>query len=58
MPFMEEQKMLQQAIFEVFKKEMHTLSPDLRSILIEDMITSFYNRLNVLKKIQQDKNTR
>ena len=53
--FMEERQRLQKAIMEIFQKEVETLDPELESILIDDIVTVFYNRLNIMKKIQQCK---
>ena len=49
---MEEREKLQKVMMETFYKEVQTLNHELQSILIDDMITAFYNRLNVMKKIQ------
>jgi len=54
-PFMEERQRLQKAIMEIFQKEVETLDPELESILIDDIVTAFYNRLNIIKKIQHNK---
>ena len=35
----------------VFKGQMNHLSTELREILIDDLVTAFENRLNVLKNI-------
>ena len=37
---------------ETFQNEMQTLNHELQSMLIDDMVTAFYNRLIVMKKIQ------
>ena len=52
-PLMEERERLQKVMMETLHKEVQTLNHELQSILIDDMITAFYNRLNVMKKIQQ-----
>jgi hypothetical protein len=36
-----------------FQKEMQSLNSQLQTILIDDMITAFYNRLNIMQKIQK-----
>jgi len=51
-PLMEERERLQKVMMETLQKEVQTLNPELQSILIDDMITAFYNRLNVMKKVQ------
>jgi uncharacterized protein (UPF0305 family) len=50
---MENREKLQKTMMKSLEKEVQTLNPDFRSILIDDMITAFYNRLNVMKKIQE-----
>lgn len=50
---MEKHERLQKVMMETLQKELQPLNHDLQSILIDDMITAFYNRLNVMKKIQQ-----
>jgi len=51
-PLMEKRERLQKVMMETLQKEVQTLNHELQSILIDDMITAFYNRLNVMKKIQ------
>ncbi len=36
----------------VFSKEINELSPELQEILLDDMVTAFENRLNVLNRTQ------
>jgi len=43
---------LQNVIMTTFHDEIQTLNRELQSMLIDDMITAFHNRLIVLKKIQ------
>jgi len=43
---------IQKAIMAIFQDEVQTLSSDLQSILIDDIVAAFYNRLSVMKKIQ------
>lgn len=52
---MEKRERLQKVMLEIFQHEFRTLSPELQSILIEDIITVFHNRLTMLKKIQHNK---
>ena len=49
---MEKHERLQKVMMEKLQKELQPLNHDLQSILIDDMITAFYNRLKVMKKIQ------
>ena len=51
-PLMGKRERLQKVMMETLQKEVQTLNHELQSILIDDMITAFYNRLNVMKKIQ------
>jgi len=51
-PLMEKRERLQKVMMETLHKEVQTLNHELQSILIDDMVTAFYNRLNVMKKIQ------
>lgn len=52
---MEELERLQKAIMGIFQEEIQALDPELQSTLIDDLITTFNNRLNILKKIQHSK---
>ena len=49
---MEKRERLQKVMMETLHNELQILNHELQSILIDDMITAFYNRLNVMKKIQ------
>ena len=49
---MEKREELQKVMMQTLQKEVQPLNHELQSILIDDMITAFYNRLNVMKKIQ------
>jgi len=40
---------------EIFQKEVQTLGSELQSILIDDIVMAFYNRLNIMKKIHHNK---
>lgn len=46
-----DRKELETKLANVFKGQMDHLSTELREILIDDMVTAFENRLNVLKNI-------
>ena len=54
-PLVEERERLQKVMMEIFQKQVQTLNPKFQSILIDDIITVFYNRLIFLKKIQHSK---
>lgn len=45
-------KRLQKMIMETFTNEIHTLTPELQTILADDMVTAFQNRLTVFQRIQ------
>jgi len=49
---MEKRERLQKVMMETLHKEVQELNHELQSILFDDMITAFYNRLNVMKKIK------
>jgi hypothetical protein len=45
-------KKLQKMMMEAFTSEIQTLTPELQSILADDMVTAFQNRLMVFQRIQ------
>ena len=47
-----ERKKIQKVMVKTFQNEIQMLNQDYQSILIDDMITAFFNRLKVLKKVQ------
>jgi len=51
----EERVKLQKVFMEKFGKEVQVLSPELQSILFDDLVTAFYSRLNVMKKINSER---
>lgn len=55
---MEERERIQKIMLEVFHKEVQSLDPELQSILIDDIVTAFNNRLNFMKKIQRNREIR
>ena len=50
--FIEPRQNLQKVMIETFGKEIGTLDLELQTMLVDDMITAFFNRLKVMKKIQ------
>ena len=52
-PLMENREKLQKVMMLTFQDEVQKLNSELQSILIDDMITAFYNRLIVLKKFKR-----
>ncbi len=51
-PLIQKRNRLKKVMINTFQKEMQSLNSQLQTILIDDMITAFYNRLNVMQKIQ------
>ena len=51
---MEEREKIQKVMAKTFQNELQILNYDMQSILIDDMITAFFNRLSVLKKAQAE----
>ena len=51
-PLMQKRNRLKKVMINTFQKEIQSLNNQLQTILIDDMITAFYNRLNVMQKIQ------
>ncbi|MBN2236587.1 MAG: hypothetical protein JW729_03450 [Bacteroidales bacterium] len=49
----EQRQNLQKTIIQSFHKELQILDAELQSTLVDDMITAFFNRLKVLKRIQE-----
>ena len=45
-------KKLQKMMLEAFTSEIHNLTPELRYILADDMVTALQNRLMVFQRIQ------
>lgn len=49
-----ERNALEAKMADVFAEKINALSTDLQKILIDDMVTAFENRLNVLNRAQTD----
>jgi len=49
---LDETEGLQKVMLKTFQNELQTLNPELQSIIIDDLVTAFHNRLTVFKKIQ------
>ena len=45
-------KILEDRMRDVFKENIHELSPDFQRILVNDMVTAFKNRINVLIRVE------
>jgi hypothetical protein len=50
-----DRKELETKFANIFKSQMDNLSTELREILLDDMVTAFENRLNVLKNVGSKK---
>jgi hypothetical protein len=50
-----DRKELETKLANVFDEEINSLSTELREILLDDMVTAFENRLNVLNKASRKK---
>lgn len=51
-PLVQKRNRLKKVMINTFQKEIQSLNSQLQTILIDDMITAFYNRLNIMQKIQ------
>jgi hypothetical protein len=52
-----ERKELESKLADVFHEEIDCLSTELREILLDDMVTAFENRINVLNQVgEKDRN--
>jgi len=49
---MKERKDLEARMAKVFKENMRGLSTELQKILLDDLVTAFQNRINVLNRAQ------
>lgn len=49
-------KKIQKMMLEALNDELSILTPELQSILADDMVTAFQNRLLILQKIQLKSN--
>jgi len=50
---LKQRKELEAKMTEVFKENIQTLSTELQKILIDDLVTAFQNRINVLIRVQR-----
>ena len=50
---LKERKEINAKISKVFKEDTQELSAELREILLDDMVTAFQNRINVLIRAQK-----
>ncbi len=47
-----ERKQLETKMRKVFENEIHWLSEDLQSVLVDDVVTAFLNRMSIFLKIE------
>jgi hypothetical protein len=47
-----ERKQLETKMRKVFENEIHSLSEDLQSVLVDDVVTAFLNRISIFLKIE------
>ncbi|MDG6222335.1 MAG: hypothetical protein IAX21_11265 [Candidatus Bathyarchaeota archaeon] len=40
-------------MMQTFQTEMQNLNPNMQNMLVDDLVTAFYSRLKVMKKISQ-----
>lgn len=52
--FVKERGNLQKLMMGCLSSEIESLDPDLQLILIDDLMTAFYNRLIVMEKVQKN----
>ena len=48
----QQRRRLKAKMAEVFKENLKGLSTDFQKILLDDLVTAFQNRINVLKRVQ------
>ena len=48
----EKRERIQKVMMKTFQNELQPLDNQLQSILIDDIVTAFYNRLDIMKIIQ------
>ena len=48
-----DRKELEAKLADVFHKEINGLTTELREILLDDLVTAFENRLNVLNRVSK-----
>jgi hypothetical protein len=51
-----QRKELEDKMAKVFKENINVLSTELQKILVDDMVTAFQNRINVLIRAQEKRN--
>lgn len=49
---LQQKRKIKAKMAEVFKENLKDLSMDFQKILIDDLVTAFQNRINVLKRVQ------
>ncbi|MBX5320386.1 MAG: hypothetical protein QHH12_04635 [Candidatus Bathyarchaeota archaeon] len=49
---LQQRRKIKAKMAEVFKENLKGLSTDFQKILLDDLVTAFQNRINVLKRVQ------
>lgn len=49
---LQQRRKIKAKMAEVFKENLKGLSADFQKILLDDLVTAFQNRINVLKRVQ------
>ena len=52
-PTLKQRKELEARMIKVFKRNITGLSTELQRILVDDLVTAFQNRINVLIRVQE-----
>jgi len=53
-PNLQNREKLKTEMMQTFQTQMQHLSKDIQSILVDDLVTAFYSRLQVMTKITQN----
>ncbi|MEM2518564.1 MAG: hypothetical protein QXO49_06400 [Candidatus Bathyarchaeia archaeon] len=48
----QQRRLIKAKMAEVFKENLEGLSTEFQKILLDDLVTAFQNRINVLKRVQ------
>ena len=52
---LKQRKELEDKMADVFKENLNVLSTELQRILVDDLVTAFQNRINVLVRAQKER---
>jgi len=56
-PTLKQRKELEARMIKVFKRNITGLSTELQRILVDDLVTAFQNRINVLIRVQEKRSS-